>query len=65
MTDTTQAAERLRFEAWISGPPFERCVAQFSDRPEGAWPGQYTDPSVQLCWLAWQEALTHADEPQP
>ena len=48
--------EREKFEAWISGPPYERSIARFSDDVTNeSWPGQYKVLSVQLAWDAWME----------
>ena len=43
---------RAQFEAWISSPPIERDVDRYDEVDEIAWPGQYTDYHVQLCWDA-------------
>lgn len=49
--------ERVRFEAFMSAPPFEREIARWPDDPvRYAWPGQYRDLAVQLAWEAWLEA---------
>jgi hypothetical protein len=54
---TTEDEERKRFEAWVSSPPFGRCVTRL---PNDAWvyvcPGAYVDEAVDLSWCAWKEA---------
>ena len=50
--------ERKRFERWISSEPFCHEVERYPDDAEKyAWPGQYKRASVQVAWLAWQEAI--------
>lgn len=47
--------ERAAFEAFISGPPFERNVERFPDAPtKYAWPCSYRDIAVDLAWYCWQ-----------
>ena len=41
---------RAAFEAWISGPPYEREVERFGDG--SAWPGNYRELDVDLAWCA-------------
>lgn len=49
-------AMRAGFEAFISGPPFEREVSRYpQDDERYAWPGCYTDIDVDLAWQAWCE----------
>jgi len=49
--------ERGKFEAFITGMPYERSVARFPDDPdEYAWPGCYRDIVVDTAWDAWQAA---------
>lgn len=48
---------RAEFEAFISGPPFERDVRRFpQDEARFAWPGSYRDLEVDLAWQAWCES---------
>lgn len=55
MTDTEQeAAERAKFEVWITAPPYKYSSMRFSEH--GHWPRQYLDVKVQLAWEAWKEA---------
>lgn len=49
-------AERKRFEAWISSPPFERSIERIPDDAHHAWPGSYRPLDVDLAWQAWQAA---------
>lgn len=42
---------REKFEAFISGPPYELEVARFGDT--SAWPGNYKDIGVDLAWQAF------------
>lgn len=59
-----ETAQRKAFEAWISGPPFEREVTRNSmDESVSAWPGHYTDYPVQLAWEAWQAGVINAPMP--
>lgn len=46
---------RAAFEAWISGPPYEREVERFGDG--SAWPGSYCKLDVDLAWCAWSAAM--------
>lgn len=46
---------RAAFEAWISGPPYEREVERFGDG--SAWPGNYRELDVDLAWCAWSAAM--------
>ena len=56
------ASERKKFEAWISGRPYNECVLRFSDDPtRAAWPGNYRSIKVQIAWEAWQQALTEKE----
>lgn len=51
--------ERKRFEAWAESMPDERDTSRYnSDDP---WPDLYRDPSVQLAWESWLEALEITD----
>ena len=51
------------FEAWISGPPFERDVRRHPNNPKrSAWPGQYRDIDVELAWLAFEQGATDGVE---
>lgn len=50
---TDENAERARFEAWVSAPPFEYNLRRFG--PADAWPGNYVSLGVQLGWEAWKE----------
>lgn len=45
--------DRQRFEAWVSGPPYEYHIDRFPR--ESSWPGQYRNIAVELAWLAWRE----------
>lgn len=48
---------RLSFEAWITSPPYQKCVARnSSDEMKSAWPGQYRTYEVQLAWEAWSKS---------
>ena len=48
---------RAEFEAWITAPPFERCIDRYPEGPDKyAWPGAYEDLCTDLAWQAWQEA---------
>ena len=50
-------AERKKFEAWISSPPYEKEVDRFSsDATASDWPGNYRSYQVQLAWCAWSAA---------
>lgn len=52
-----QGSLRLKFEKWISAPPYERDIYRWpQDETKHAWPGQYKDIAVQLAWDAWNEA---------
>lgn len=54
--DLFELQQRRRFEAWISGLPYERSIVKIPS--DGyAWPGQYRDIGVRLAWESWQEAL--------
>lgn len=55
---TDENAERARFEAWVSAPPFEKRTDRHG--PDEAWPGCYADIAVHLAWDAWQERGTTA-----
>lgn len=46
---------RAAFEAWISGPPYEREVERFGEG--SAWPGNYRELDVDLAWCAWSAAV--------
>jgi len=50
-----QVRPRAAFEAWISGPPYEREVERFGDG--SAWPGNYRELDVDLAWCAWSAAI--------
>ena len=45
---------RERFEADISGPPYELSTERFP--AHSSWPGNYRDYRVQLAWDIWQAA---------
>lgn len=47
-------AMRREFEAWVSAPPMERPITRYPDT--SAWPGDYRDWCVSMCWHAWQAA---------
>lgn len=48
---------RQAFEAWISGPPYERDIKRWpDDERKYSWPGQYCEITTQVAWEAWQEA---------
>lgn len=50
-------AERIKFEKWITAPPYEREVCRKPNNPDiTAWPGNYHDYNVQLAWEAWAAA---------
>jgi hypothetical protein len=50
--------DREAFEKWISGPPYERSIDRYPNDPTRyGFPGTYREHDVDLCWLAWQEAL--------
>lgn len=51
---------RAAFEAWISGPPYERDVERFGDG--SAWPGNYRELDVDLAWYAWSAAMAATRE---
>lgn len=51
---------RAAFEAWISGPPYEREVERFGEG--SAWPGNYRDLDVDLAWCAWSAAMATTRE---
>lgn len=51
----TPVRPRAAFEAWISGPPYEREIERFGDG--SAWPGNYRDIDVDLAWCAWSAAM--------
>lgn len=51
---------RAAFEAWISGPPYEREIERFGEG--SAWPGNYRDIDVDLAWNAWLDAMTMTRE---
>lgn len=46
-------AERQRFEAWVSAPPFEYDAERYDLRY--SWPDNYVEVAVQLAWEAWKE----------
>ncbi len=50
-------AGRIKFEKWITAPPYEREVCRKPNNPDvTAWPGNYQDYNVQLAWEAWAAA---------
>lgn len=51
---------RAAFEAWISGPPYEREVKRFGEG--SAWPGNYRELDVDLAWCAWSAAMAATRE---
>lgn len=51
---------RAAFEAWISGPPYEREVERFGEG--SAWPGNYRELDVDLAWCAWSAAMAATRE---
>lgn len=51
---------RAAFEAWISGPPYEREVERLGDG--SAWPGNYRELDVDLAWCAWSAAMATTRE---
>lgn len=51
----SEADERQRFEAWISGPPYERDPLRYpDDATKYAWPGNYRSLDIDLAWCSWQ-----------
>ena len=55
--DSLHGIVRQVFEAWISGPPYERETERWpQDETLYAWPGQYKDITVEVAWDAWQES---------
>lgn len=44
---------RSEFEAWVSAPPYERCIDRYSDDAL-MWPGQYCSHKTEIAWQAWQ-----------
>lgn len=54
---THEDSERAKFEAWISGPPYEHDVDRYPDNPmKYAWPRAYKKIAVELAWEAWKES---------
>ena len=52
-------SDRERFEAWISGPPYELKPLRYpDDATKCAWPGSYRSLDIDLAWCAWQAALS-------
>lgn len=50
-------AERVKFEKWITAPPFEKPTHRNpQDAEVTAWPGAYKDYEVELAWEAWVAA---------
>ena len=61
MTRAELDAQRARFEAWITAPPFERYTDRWLSDGDEPWPGKYCDLRVDLAWEAWCEALAVSD----
>ena len=54
---------RTDFEKWISSAPYEMSTDKYPDDPAlYAWPKVYKDPSVQIAFDAYLEALQHAGQ---
>ena len=55
--------DREAFEKWISGPPYELSIARYPNDPTRyGFPSTYREHDVDLCWLAWQEAIAQQQD---
>ena len=54
---TSEYFERAKFEAWISGPPYEHDIDRYpDDAMKYSWPMSYKKRGVELAWEAWKES---------
>lgn len=57
-----QAAERAKFDAWITSPPMEYEIERYPNDPSAySWPENYKDFRVQIAWEAWRQSAIDAE----